>query len=110
MATHYAMDVDTAGLDLEAYIASYSGHAKVERLKFIARQAAGRPLELEALKLAAIVLKAHSENAREYQAVMDLIDGRLGPGFVADQAWIDAVRLLAAVRGCGALKAACARA
>lgn len=42
---------------LQAYIANYTGHAKVNRLIFIAEKAAGQRLELDALKLAADELK-----------------------------------------------------
>ena len=41
----------------QAYIADYTGHAKINRLVFIATKSAGKPLELEALKLAANELK-----------------------------------------------------
>ena len=42
---------------LQAYAANYSGHAKIDRLLFVADRSVGQPLELEALKLAADALK-----------------------------------------------------
>ena len=42
---------------LQAYAANYSGHAKIDRLLFVADRSTGQPLELEALKLAADALK-----------------------------------------------------
>jgi hypothetical protein len=41
----------------QAYISNYSSHTKVDRLLFIAERNAGKPLELEALKLAADEVK-----------------------------------------------------
>lgn len=38
-------------LPFQAHISSYTGHTKVNRLLFIASRSAGKPLELEALKL-----------------------------------------------------------
>lgn len=42
---------------LQAYIGSYTSHTKVDRLLFIADHYQGKPLELEALKLAADEVK-----------------------------------------------------
>ncbi len=39
------------------YISNYTGHTKIERLIFIADRAAGTPLELDALRLAAQELR-----------------------------------------------------
>ena len=41
----------------QAYAANYSGHARIDRLLFAAEKNVGKPLELEALKLAADALK-----------------------------------------------------
>lgn len=38
--------------DLQTYIANYTGHAKLDRLLFIAEKSGHKPLELEALRLA----------------------------------------------------------
>ena len=43
---------------VQAYIASYTSHTKIDRLLFIAEKSVGQPLELEALKIAADELKA----------------------------------------------------
>jgi COP9 signalosome complex subunit 1 len=42
---------------LQAYIGSYTQHTKIDRLLFIADHYQGKPLELEALKLAADEVK-----------------------------------------------------
>ncbi len=42
---------------MQAYASNYTGHAKVNRLIFIASKTAGTPLELEALRLAAEQLR-----------------------------------------------------
>lgn len=44
-------------LCLQAYISNYTSHTKVDRLIFIADHYQGKPLELEALKLAADEVK-----------------------------------------------------
>lgn len=41
----------------QAYIGNYTSHTKIDRLVFIAEKSAGKPLELEALKIAADELK-----------------------------------------------------
>jgi hypothetical protein len=46
--------------DVQAYIAAYSGHARIKRLLFIAERNAGKPLELDALQLAADALRQAS--------------------------------------------------
>ena len=42
---------------LQAYAANYTGHAKIDRLLFVAKASEGRPLELDALKMAVDALK-----------------------------------------------------
>lgn len=42
---------------MQAYISNYTSHTKVDRLLFIADHYHGKPLELEALKLAADEVK-----------------------------------------------------
>lgn len=44
-------------MSLQAYISNYTSHTKVDRLLFIADHYQGKPLELEALKLAADEVK-----------------------------------------------------
>lgn len=48
---------DTVHWHMQAYASNYTGHAKVNRLIFIASKTAGTPLELEALRLAAEQLR-----------------------------------------------------
>eukprot|EP00887_Chlorella_sp_A99_P005019 scaffold4.g5019.t1 len=85
------MDVDgpepqaDEAFDLEAYAAQYSGHAKIDRLLFIADRSAGRPAELEALKLAAAELKASTQNTLKYAEVIERIGGRAGLEFAPDR-------------------------
>eukprot|EP00873_Tetraselmis_striata_P032937 jgi/Tetstr1/453201/TSEL_040218.t1 len=87
------MEVDSPAegypIDLEAYIANYSSHTKIDRLEFIAEAAAGTPLELDALRIAATELKK-GENTARYGKIMDKIGGRLGAEFTYDKAWVDA--------------------
>lgn len=42
---------------LQAYISNYTSHTKIDRLLFIAEHNPGKPVELEALKLAADEVK-----------------------------------------------------
>jgi COP9 signalosome complex subunit 1 len=42
---------------VQAYISNYTSHTKIYRLLFIAERNQGKPLELEALKLAADEVK-----------------------------------------------------
>mmetsp|Transcript_618 Transcript_618/g.1507 ORF Transcript_618/g.1507 Transcript_618/m.1507 type:complete len:92 (-) Transcript_618:8-283(-) len=82
------MEVDSPAegypIDLEAYIANYSSHTKIDRLEFIAEAAAGTPLELDALRIAATELKK-GENTARYGKIMDKIGGRLGAEFTYDK-------------------------
>jgi COP9 signalosome complex subunit 1 len=48
---------------VQAYISSYTSHTKIYRLLFIAERNQGKPLELEALKLAADEVKQVWSNA-----------------------------------------------
>lgn len=41
----------------QAYAQLYSGHGKIDRLLFVADKSGGKPLEVEALKMAAEELK-----------------------------------------------------
>ena len=47
-------------------------------------------LELEALRMALDILKT-SENTAAYRDLATKAAGRLGPGYEADAAWVDAV-------------------
>lgn len=57
---------------------------------FIADKSYGKPLELEALKLAADDLKK-SENMAKYVEVIQKINNRLGPTYTVDRSYVDAV-------------------
>jgi hypothetical protein len=55
-------------LHLQSYIANYTSHAKIDRLVFIADQSRGKPLELEALRLAIDELRKARTHARRAYA------------------------------------------
>ncbi|KXZ46324.1 hypothetical protein GPECTOR_45g94 [Gonium pectorale] len=79
---------DHGSFDLEAYISNYTGHGKVDRLLFIAERSTGKPLELEALRMAHDELKKTEATAR-YQEVVAKIDGRLGASYTLDRVWVE---------------------
>lgn len=89
-------DTESSVFDLESYINNYTSHTKVERLLFIADKAAGKPLALEALKLAADELKK-SDNTGAYQEVCSRIGDRLGSAYQLDRSFVEAVDRRAAV-------------
>ncbi|CAG9462452.1 unnamed protein product [Pedinophyceae sp. YPF-701] len=90
------MDIDTPGgsspVDLENLIQAYRGHSRINRLVFIAQASVGKPIELEALKLAADDLKSTDSAVEMYELVMQMIDGRLGDAYIPDVAWIETTR------------------
>jgi hypothetical protein len=51
-------------LPAQAYINNYAGYTKIQRLLFIADKSVGKPLELEALKIAAEELRKVRPMAR----------------------------------------------
>lgn len=68
---------------MQAYASSYSGHARVNRLLFLASKTVGTPTELEALRLAADQLRKvcawllpdHSQQSlRGHRAVDTVVD------------------------------------
>ena len=67
----------------QAYIANYSGFTKVQRLVFIADKTTGKPMEVEALKLAVEELRRGSDT-ETYGTVASRLAGLL-PGFAKDQ-------------------------
>ncbi|XAR63100.1 hypothetical protein NMG60_11022924 [Bertholletia excelsa] len=77
-------------LDLEAYAALYSGRTKVTRLLFIADHCDNASMHLEALRMAYDEIKK-GENTQLFREVVQKIDGRLGPDYVSDQAWLASV-------------------
>ncbi|GLC42921.1 hypothetical protein PLESTB_001814700 [Pleodorina starrii] len=101
MATSMEEDsslADQGSFDLEAYISNYAGHAKIDRLFFIAERSQGKPLELEALRMAHDELKK-TENTSRYQEVVSRIDGRLGAGYALDRSWVDNTERRSASKG-----------
>lgn len=84
-------------VDLEALTSNYSGNACLNRLLFIAEHAAQESLKLDALKVAANILKT-GENTRLYAQVIERIGGRLGPAYELDKEWVDEVDRRAAKR------------
>eukprot|EP00798_Chlamydomonas_sp_ICE-L_P013422 gene13422-19278_t len=86
-----AMEEDDAtqgSFDLDGYISSYTGHNKISRLLFIAEKTAGKPLELEALKLAHDHVKKSPNNIR-YVEVAEKINGRLGASYQVDRSHVE---------------------
>ncbi|GAB4814501.1 hypothetical protein N2152v2_001547 [Parachlorella kessleri] len=83
------MEVEDA-FDLEAYAATYNGHAKIDRLIFIADKIQGTARELEALKMAAAELKK-TEMTAKYLEVSNKLQARAGLNFAPDMDWVDAV-------------------
>lgn len=65
---------------LQAYISSYTSHTKVDRLLFIAEHSQGKPLELEALKLAADEVKQVRAVCCQVSLVAHSSDNNAGAG------------------------------
>ncbi|KAH7686844.1 26S proteasome regulatory subunit Rpn7/COP9 signalosome complex subunit 1 protein [Dioscorea alata] len=77
-------------LDVEAYAGLYTGRTKITRLLFIADRCGNESLQLEALRMAYDEIRK-SENTCLHREVAQKIAGRLGPDYLLDQAWADAV-------------------
>mmetsp|Transcript_3835 Transcript_3835/g.7926 ORF Transcript_3835/g.7926 Transcript_3835/m.7926 type:complete len:420 (-) Transcript_3835:301-1560(-) len=86
MATSATPSMNNTSFDLEGYIGNYTGHARIQRMRFIAERV-GAPLELEALRMAADELKK-GENTVVYTEVIEQIGGRLGDAYQLDKDWI----------------------
>ncbi|KAG8391772.1 hypothetical protein BUALT_Bualt01G0221700 [Buddleja alternifolia] len=84
-------------LDVEAYAALYTGRTKISRLLFIAEKCGVVSMQLEALRMAYDEIKK-GENTQLHREVVEKIDGRLGPNYVHDNAWADAVDRRAQLR------------
>eukprot|EP00803_Ostreobium_quekettii_P008074 evm.model.scf_194.2 EVM.evm.TU.scf_194.2 scf_194:11876-18216(-) len=84
------MEVDppASNFDVEAYISNYQSHTKVDRLLFIAKKLAGAEQELEALRMAIDELKKAAD-ANRYMEAVKQVDGRLGPEYELDSAWVE---------------------
>ncbi|XP_043716522.1 COP9 signalosome complex subunit 1-like [Telopea speciosissima] len=77
-------------MDVEAYASLYSGRTKITRLLFIADRCGNQSMQLEALRMAYEEIKK-GENSQLFREVVQKIDGRLGPAYGMDQAWVDNV-------------------
>ncbi|RWR80770.1 COP9 signalosome complex subunit 1 [Cinnamomum micranthum f. kanehirae] len=77
-------------MDVEAYASLYSGRTKIMRLLFIADRCENQSISLEALRMAFDEIKK-GENTQLHRDIVAKIDGRLGPAYSLDQAWINAV-------------------
>ncbi|KAJ9563419.1 hypothetical protein OSB04_008579 [Centaurea solstitialis] len=77
-------------LDIEAYAALYTDRTKISRLMFIADKCDNVSMQLEALRMAYDEIKK-GENTQLFREVVQKIDGRLGPNYGPDSAWMDAV-------------------
>lgn len=84
-------------MDIEAYASLYKGRTKILRLLFIAEHCRNEAMELEALRMAHEEI-CKGESSSLYKEVCEKINGRLGPAFVLDQEWVDAVDRRAAQR------------
>ncbi|TPX48081.1 hypothetical protein SeLEV6574_g02253 [Synchytrium endobioticum] len=84
------LQVNHTSFDLDA-LNSYAGHAKVERLIFIAERCP--PLQIEAYRLAAQHLKADSMNVARYVLVTNRLNEALSakgqPTVPVDSQWVD---------------------
>ncbi|XP_048532898.1 COP9 signalosome complex subunit 1-like [Triticum urartu] len=85
-----AAPVSADQLDVEAYAAQYSGRTRVARLLFIAERCGVEAIQLEALRMAHDEARAREDTVLYLDAVLK-INGRLGPRYRHDQAWVDSV-------------------
>ncbi|CAL9782220.1 unnamed protein product [Musa acuminata subsp. burmannicoides] len=77
-------------MDLEVYVALYTGRTRVSRLLFIAERCGNEGMQLEALRMAHDEIKK-GEDSHLYREVIAKIGGRLGPLYALDQTWVDMV-------------------
>lgn len=77
-------------LDIEAYASLYSGRTKISRLLFIADRCDNASMKLDALRMAHDEIKK-GENTQLFREVVQKIDGRLGPSYGMDSAWVESV-------------------
>eukprot|EP00227_Mantoniella_beaufortii_P016540 CAMPEP_0197578268 /NCGR_PEP_ID=MMETSP1326-20131121/2559_1 /TAXON_ID=1155430 /ORGANISM="Genus nov. species nov., Strain RCC2288" /LENGTH=421 /DNA_ID=CAMNT_0043141437 /DNA_START=178 /DNA_END=1439 /DNA_ORIENTATION=- len=84
-------------LDLEVLAANYSPTAAIARLCFVADRAEAETLQLDALRMAADLLK-QGDNTKLYTSVVERIAGRLGAAYELDRDWVDEVDRRAAKR------------
>ena len=77
-------------LDVEAYASLYSGRTKIRRLLHIADRCDNRTMQLEALRMAYDEAKK-GEDTNLFREVAVRIDGRLGPDYSMDSAWVESI-------------------
>ncbi|URD80004.1 COP9 signalosome complex subunit [Musa troglodytarum] len=77
-------------MDLEAYVALYTGRTRVSRLLFVAERCGNEGMQLEALRMAHDEIKK-GEDSHLYREVIAKTGGRLGPLYALDQTWVDMV-------------------
>lgn len=77
-------------LDIEAYAGLYTGRTKIARLFFIADHCNNQSTQLDALRMAYDEIKK-GEDTQLLREAVNKINGRLGPTYGMDMAWIDAV-------------------
>jgi len=77
-------------LDVEAYASLYSGRTKIRRLLHIADRCDNLTMQLEALRMAYDEVKK-GEDTNLFREVAVRIDGRLGPNYAMDSAWIETI-------------------
>eukprot|EP00898_Chlorokybus_atmophyticus_P005592 jgi/Chlat1/6033/Chrsp4S06328 len=76
--------------DVEAYASNYTGHTKIERLRFIAERM-GPPHNADAMRMAVAELRK-GENTQLYTEVVEAAAGKFGSHeFNVDKSWVDAI-------------------
>ncbi|OVA14147.1 Proteasome component (PCI) domain [Macleaya cordata] len=89
--------ISTEQMDVEAHASLYSGRTKITRLLFIADRCGNQAMQLDALRMAYEEIKK-GENTNLFRDVVQKIDGKLGPDYDMDQAWVDSVDRKAELR------------
>ncbi|XXG76081.1 hypothetical protein AAC387_Pa08g0508 [Persea americana] len=74
-------------MDVEAYASLYSGRTKISRLLFIAERCNNQTMLLEAFRMAFDETKK-GEDTQLCREVAAKIDGRLGPAYSINHAWV----------------------
>ncbi|KAJ4956696.1 hypothetical protein NE237_013479 [Protea cynaroides] len=82
--------ISSKQMDVEAYASLYSGRTTITRLLFVADRCGNQSMQLEALQMAYDEIKK-DENSQLFREVVQKIDGRLGPAYGIDQAWVVSV-------------------
>ncbi|ONK56635.1 uncharacterized protein A4U43_C10F11040 [Asparagus officinalis] len=80
---------DSEPFNVEGY-ARYRGRTMISRLLFIAERCSDPESQMDALRLAYMKIK-RTEDTQLHRRVVKMTNGRLGPEYGLDQAWIDDV-------------------